>query len=409
MMTKLSRVITMLLFLVTTLAFAHFPNQSYIFISVYEDGTIEGRFEINVREVNKLLNTNLKDNISPQQIAPHIDNIKEYILNHTSFNSEFGEHRIELGDSGLFPVAQGTMVQFYFRLADMKELPNKLDVFYNCIFDKDDTHRGYLVTEYSWGEGVINEETNISLSFTKDITSGTLDFTNISVWNGVIAMIKQGIWHIWIGLDHILFLLALILPAVVLRKRDSEKTKIFDQYTAVEKFKPAFFFILRIVTFFTIAHTITLSLASLKIVTLPSSLVESIIAFSIGLAAFHNIIPILKGKDWLIAFVFGLFHGFGFASVLADLGLHNSSLVYSLLGFNIGVEIGQLVILMMIFPLLFLIRKRKVYPRIIVFGSVLLIVISAYWMIERLFGLEFGIEQSIKTFVYQLFVALGLK
>jgi len=166
---------------------------------------------------------------------------------------------------------------------------------------------------------------------------------------------------------------------------------------------------LKIVTFFTLAHTITLSLAALQIITLPSRVVESIIAFSIGLAAYHNIKPIFRGKDWVIAFIFGLFHGFGFASVLGDIGLKDEFLVYSLLGFNLGVEIGQIAIIAAIFPILYLIRKRAIYSKIIVFGSIVLILISLYWVIERVFDVNLGIEDYIRRTLFKLFVKLGLR
>ncbi len=231
-------------------------------------------------------------------------------------------------------------------------------------------------------------------------------------------MIKQGMLHIWVGIDHVLFLLALILPAVVRRRNalTAEGGVSFDDsgyeiwgWRPVMKFKPAFLYILKIVTFFTIAHTITLSLAALKIVVLPSWLVESIIAFSIGLAAFHNIRPIFKGRDWIIAFVFGLFHGFGFATVLGELGFKGENLTLSLLGFNIGVEFGQVVIIALIFPFLFFIRKLKLYPKFMVIISLLLILISIYWMVERIFEVDFPLDEYLLGKLLPLAIWLGLK
>ena len=229
--------------------------------------------------------------------------------------------------------------------------------------------------------------------------------------------------HIWIGLDHILFLLALILPSVVRRWRDSKESVsnsssgsqvaksgfITWDWFPVERFKPAFLYIIKVITFFTIAHTITLSLASLELVNLPSRFVEAVIALSIGLAAYHNIRPIFKGKDWVIAFVFGLFHGFGFASVLSDLGLTSEFLTLSLLGFNIGVEIGQLLIIAIIFPILFLIRKWKSYPKILVYGSIFLIIVSLYWFTERAFDVNLLVEDYLRSIAREILKAVGLR
>ena len=241
------------------------------------------------------------------------------------------------------------------------------------------------------------------MDFGPNDTSGTLELNDSSKLPGFIAMIKQGVWHIWIGFDHILFLLALILPAVVRRKNNS----IYG-WEPVLTFKAAFIYIIKVITFFTIAHTITLTLSSLEIISLPSRLVESIIAFSIGLAAFHNIKPIFFMKDWVIAFIFGLFHGFGFASVLSDLGLTKEFLTLSLLGFNIGVEIGQVVIIAIIFPMLYLIRKRKSYPKFLVIMSALLILMSLYWLIERVFDINIPYDDRVKRQIYLLGEYLGI-
>jgi hypothetical protein len=131
-----------------------------------------------------------------------------------------------------------------------------------------------------------------------------------------------------------------------------------------------------------------LAIASLGIFTLPSRYVESIIAFSIALAALHNIIPIFKSKEWIVAFAFGLFHGFGFASVLGEKGLGGDYIILSLLGFNGGVEIGQVAIIAGIFPVLYFLRTFSIYPKILTYGSGLLILISLHWSIERFFEIN---------------------
>ena len=171
-----------------------------------------------------------------------------------------------------------------------------------------------------------------------------------------------------------------------------------NNWRGVDKFKPAIIYVITIITFFTISHCITLSLAALDIFNLPSRFVETLSALSIGLAAWHNIKPIFK-KDWLIAFGFGLFHGFGFASVLGDIGLSGEFMVLSLLGFNLGVELGQVAIICVIFPILFYLRTTKHYARILVYGSMLLIVISMYWFVERAFDIDMPIDDAIGDFI----------
>ena len=411
--------LTLLLFLVPITSQAHKMDQSLIYLRIYEELGIEGRFEVHVNELKEKFGIDLGLHPLTEQIEPYSKEIQDYLLKHSAFSSELGEHKIIFtGEISELWLTTGNFVNFHFKLENTDVIPEDLTITYSAFIDENPDHTNLLGMEYNWKAGLINNEAIISLFFTKGNTTQTLDLTDRSVWKGFIGMIKQGVWHIWIGLDHILFLLALILPSVVRRKKQvlveggaqpaKQKFDIWG-WEPVLAFRPAFIYILKIVTFFTIAHTITLSLASLGIINLPSRWVESIIAFSIGLAAYHNIRPIFKGRDWIIAFGFGLFHGFGFASVMADLGFKGEFLTWSLLGFNLGVEIGQVVIIMAIFPILFFIRKNKLYPKLLVWLSILLIVVSLYWFIERAFDVDFRLDIYVIRKLYNIAVNLGLK
>ncbi|BFP39392.1 HupE/UreJ family protein [Flavobacteriaceae bacterium GF1] len=407
------------LFLLIPIAVSsHEPNQSFIYVRVYEQTGIDGRFELNVNQLNSVLNLNLDKHPSPEDIRPFEKQIQEYILRNTAFSSIHGAHAILFtGEITMLKIGYGSYVQLYFHLENSEVLPEEIEVTHGVFIEENRGHRNFLTMEYNWKAGLINNEAVFALDFTEGNTTKTWDLSDRSTWNGFMAMIKQGVWHIWIGLDHILFLVALILPSVVRRKQrekqhpESQSKAKFDiwGWVPVDNFKSAFWYIIKIVTFFTIAHTITLSLASLQIIVLPSRIVETVIAFSIGLAAFHNIRPIFKGRDWVIAFIFGLFHGFGFASVLGDLGFNGEHLVLSLLGFNIGVEIGQVVIIAAIFPFLFLIRKRKLYPKFLVFMSVLLILMSLNWILERGFEIDFGVDHFIRKVRFELARWFGIR
>ncbi|RYE96019.1 MAG: HupE/UreJ family protein, partial [Oxalobacteraceae bacterium] len=184
------------------------------------------------------------------------------------------------------------------------------------------------------------------------------------------------VWHIWIGFDHILFLLSLLLPAVlVLRDR---------RWEGRTTFRAAAIDVLKIVTAFTLAHSITLTLATLGVVSLPSRLVESAIAASVALAALNNVWPLFHGRRALVAFAFGLIHGFGFASVLLDLGLPKAALLLSLVGFNVGVELGQLAIVLLFLPLAYLARNTLLYRRgVLGLGSCLIVLVALAWLVER--------------------------
>jgi hypothetical protein len=161
------------------------------------------------------------------------------------------------------------------------------------------------------------------------------------------------------------------------------------RWQPVDGFRAALWDVFRIVTSFTVAHSITLSLAALHVLSLPSRLVESAIALSVVVAALNNLRPLVQGRRWVVAFGFGLIHGFGFASVLAELGLPNDALRIALVGFNIGVEAGQLAIVALFLPLAYSLRRSTFYRRAVMAGgSVLIAGVAGIWLVERAFGLS---------------------
>ncbi len=193
--------------------------------------------------------------------------------------------------------------------------------------------------------------------------------------------VEEGIHHILSGYDHLLFLLCLLLPAVYQRQQ--------HQWVPVASAKTAIKHTLYIATAFTLAHSITLSLAALNILSIPSRLIESVIAFSIALAALNNLIPILGNRQVLIAFLFGLVHGFGFASALSDLPIDTAARVMALFSFNVGIELGQLSCILIFLPIALLIRHQSFYRHVIFqAGSVLACLLALIWMTQRMFDLH---------------------
>ncbi|MFP2927231.1 HupE/UreJ family protein [Pyxidicoccus sp. 3LG] len=191
--------------------------------------------------------------------------------------------------------------------------------------------------------------------------------------------------HIFAGLDHLLFLFALLLPSVLRREADG-------RWVAVTAFGPALRDVVKVVSAFTVAHSLTLSAATLGWVSLPSAFVESAIAVSVIGAALNNVFPLVRGTRWVAAFALGLLHGFGFASTLVDLGLPAGSLAVTLLGFNVGVELGQLACVAVFLPLAFVLRGSVLYRRaLLVGGSAAIAVVACAWLAERAFGISMSI------------------
>lgn len=387
-------------FLLPFSAEAHAPDQSYLYLNIYKDN-IKGRYEISLPDINLAVGSEFTKPLSMAAMEPYLEQLHAYIKSRSDFSGD-KPYTIRFTDSEVVNLDdEEDFVRVNFVLDGLTEVPDELNIRYALLFDVSPNHTGGLIQEHNWKAGILSNYSRLSAIFDKGTTQQSLDLTNGSVWQGFSALVKLGMWHIWIGLDHILFLVALILPSVVRRR---PKTVLTDgakawEWVPVTDFKSAFLYILKIVTAFTIAHSITLAVASFGWIELNSRLVESIIAFSIAVAAFHNIIPIFKAKEWIITFIFGLFHGFGFASVLGEKGLSGDYMAYSLLGFNVGVELGQVLIVCAIFPILFFIRKTKFYPRFIFWGSIFLILMAMHWVIERAFDVNFKFFKIFKDIV----------
>ncbi len=245
---------------------------------------------------------------------------------------------------------------------------------YSLFFDVDPSHRG-LVQWIAPGGTAAQ-----ALIFGAESAEQPLALQPAGAWDTLRQYLVDGVWHIWIGYDHILFLLSLLLPAVLVRQE--------GRWVGAPRFGGASREVLKVVTAFTLAHSITLSLAALEIISLPSRLVESAIAASVVFAALNNLRGTIESKRWVMAFVFGLIHGFGFASVLADLGLPQGALVLALVGFNAGVELGQLAIVAVFLPVAFALRGTTFYRvGVLKAGSVLVAMLAAWWLVQRLFDL----------------------
>ncbi|MBN2910397.1 HupE/UreJ family protein [Polycladomyces sp. WAk] len=186
----------------------------------------------------------------------------------------------------------------------------------------------------------------------------------MSIWPTVLRFVQMGVEHIWLGYDHLAFLFALLLTT---RKGTD---------------------IIKIVTSFTVAHSITLGLAAMGIVAVPSRWIESFISLSIVYVAVENQWFHTKNisRRWIVAFYFGLVHGFGFAGALADADIPLDDLLVSLVSFNAGVEIGQLVIVGVLFPLLLWITRFRWHVWVVRGVSVLIGFLGLIWFVQRTFG-----------------------
>jgi hypothetical protein len=294
--------------------------------------------------------------------------LREYVLRRLAFASD--EQACPLDFEKPMSVERGHLI---FHLASL--CPRKvssLAVQCDFLFDLDSRHRAYfMVTD--------GRVTNVGV-FRADKRSVTLEIKQFQVAAGILEFIRDGVGHIWTGWDHIFFLLALLLPAPLLRAGSDWSPRVGFRPTAKE--------IVKVVTAFTLAHSLTLCLAFLGVVNVPSRWVEVAIAVSVFAAAWNNLRPFLPGRAWVMALAFGLVHGLGFAGALGALPLPPHARGLALAAFNLGVELGQLVIVAVALPALYAASRRRAYPRFVMgAGSLVIAWLAVIWILERGFGL----------------------
>ena len=242
---------------------------------------------------------------------------------------------------------------------------------YSLIFQQDSLHRGLLKVDLP------NLQSSALLSPERpDAQVNRSESSALRVFGKYII---EGVWHIWIGIDHIVFLISLLLLAPL----QPARMKI-TKWPGAKTARPVLLDVFAVVTAFTIAHSITLCLTVMEWLTPPSDLVEQAIALSVVLASLNNLLGVYSLKRWRLAFVFGLIHGFGFANVLLDLGLPIGALVAALGGFNLGVELGQLVIVLVFLSLAWFMRHTLFYRWVVAAGgSFVIALLGVYWLLVR--------------------------
>ena len=372
-----SALLAITLLAISCIAWAHKPSDSYLTLHIRSNNTlIQGQWDIALRdlELPLSLDSNNDGAITWGELRAHEAEVFAYALQHLSLKSEAqvctpvpATLLADDHSDGGYAVLQFT--------ARCPTTPKRFEVGYNLLFDIDPSHRGLLRLDV---DGMSH-----SAVLSPDQSIQVFDLAHSSRLATFLQFVRDGVHHIWVGYDHLLFLISLLLPAVLIRRN--------GRWIPVGTLRSALLSVLAVVTAFTISHSITLTLAALGVVGLPSRLVESGIALSVLLAALNNIWPLVTRRVWLLAFGFGLVHGFGFASVLADLGLPREALALSLAGFNIGVELGQLAVVLLVVPLIFLLREQRFYrPVVLVASSSAISMIAMLWLVSRVLGFGLG-------------------
>jgi len=389
-------------------AAAHSGNQSYLYLDI-TDRELAGRIEAPLRDLNEVLGLGAEGSDADvlAAVTAATDRVNAYLDEHLDIGPEGTSWPITFEPAELFysdlPEADDNYIIYRFT-ADVggATVPRDLEVRFDPFFDEIEGRDALLLIGNDWAGGVIENGHEVSTTFDAGSRTQVIDLGDTGWYKTVTASAKLGVNHIRTGPDHILFVLVLLLPSVLV---------FATAWRPTPSFGSSLWRVLKVVTMFTVAHSITFTLAGLDILPLPSPrIVESIIAISIAAAALHNLRPLAPNKEWLIAFSFGLFHGMGFAGLVEGLDVPRSTQLFSLLGRNIGIEIGQATVVLLLFPGLFLLRRTRYFKGFFSALSVLLAAISVGWMIERLFTVELGVSSWVDPVVEMpralIFVAL---
>lgn len=352
---------------------AHKPSDSYLTLRV-AGARVEGRWDIALRDLDYVLQLDTDDDgaVTWGELRARHDDVRAFALGRLKVAEAGVPCALRGGEQLVAAHSDGAYTTLSFSAQCAHEI-RSLDVEYGLFFDVDKQHRGLLRLE---AEGATRSATFSALTRVQTFEVNRLD-RGAQLW----SFITLGVHHIWEGYDHLAFLLALLLPSVLRREN--------GRWAPVAAFRPALVDVLKIVTAFTLAHSITLSLSALGVVRLPSRFVESAIAASVLLAAVNNLAPIVRQDRWFYAFALGLMHGFGFSATLMDLDLPRGSLVATLFGFNLGVEIGQASVVAVFLPLAFWMRRSRAYRlAVLTGGSIVIALFACVWLVERAFNLR---------------------
>ena len=356
---------------------AHKPSDSYLTLKAAAgSGDVAARWDIALRDLDYVLQLDRDNNgeLTWGEVRQREADIVRLATQNLQLSS--GDQTCAWSSGAAMQLTRhsdGTYAVLTL-VARCPKLEAGLKARYSLFFDVDPSHRGLVQWIAPGGDAAQ------ALIFGTESAQQSLAMKPAGAWQTLRQYLVDGVWHIWIGYDHILFLLALLLPAVLVRRE--------RQWQGAPRFSGALVEVVKVVTAFTLAHSITLSLAALQVITLPSRLVESAIAASVVIAALNNLRGTVHGRRWMMAFAFGLLHGFGFASVLADLGLPQGALVLALVGFNVGVELGQLAIVALFLPLAFALRRTRFYQiGVLKIGSLIVAALATWWLVQRLFDL----------------------
>jgi len=382
--------------------FAHPMPNSMVVLNIHEKH-ISGEIMLPLSELQSAIGMGVNDN-SHRLVERLGDSLRIYLKQHIRPKSFEGKPwTVKLGALKVIESKDKVVGDYKELVVEFEMTPPQNYDLRNFYFDYDvilhqvASHKALVHVRQDWEQGFVREDTTtLQVGVIEwDIVNSKLSPFQVSLqqgslWKGFENMVKLGISHIKEGTDHILFVLTLLLtiiPANLPQPPNPQWGNYFFPPLGRSQWRTTAARVrglLRIITAFTIGHSLTLLLGSIQWLHFPSKPIEVLIAFTILVSAFHAFRPIYPKWEVLIAGGFGLIHGLAFAETLTNLDLSTKQLLLSIFGFNVGIELMQLVIIIVFFPALFLLSKTRYYTIARQVGAVLMMVMALAWMIERI-------------------------
>jgi HupE / UreJ protein len=365
--------------------FAHPMPNSVIALDVRSE-SITCELQLPLKELQFALPFDVTKN-TDDLLKNHQHELSKYILSHFNIQGTNGEKwRMTIKKIGLAEAEQTATGLYQELTVTILIQPNANDdirtftINYDAIVHQVINHRILVTVRQDWENGQLGGDNPEIGTISIDIDSNKVHPFKVNLakgsnWKGFKSMVNLGIEHISEGTDHLLFLLVLLLSAPLLSNGKKWAQTGGTKYSLIR--------ILKITFAFTIGHSITLLIGTFGLLEIPSKFIEIVIAISVLVTAIHAVTPIFANKEIYIASGFGLIHGLAFATILSDLHLGTSKLALSLLGFNLGIELMQLFVILIIMPWLLLLSPYKIYKWIRVIGALLAGILSIAWAIER--------------------------
>ncbi len=321
-----------------------------------ESNNLETVFDLDANKNEIISWKELKKFKSPilNYLKPHF----QLSLDNQKIDLNFESFELERKDDQTFLILSQTL--------NPRTSVQSIRLNYDLFFDMDSQQICFVRIQQKDKQALIVE------TLKKDKRNLNIELENFSISTSMFNFFVEGIWHIWMGWDHLLFLLMLIISSL---------NQYLTTYTRAKVGKE----IIKIVTSFSIAHSVTLILSTLEIVSLPIKLIEISIAVSVLITAVANIRPQKALVLWQVAFIFGLIHGFGFANALQQMALEGEYLVYLLFSFNVGVEVGQLALVLIVLPVFMYLKSvTPLFNNTMKLISSITALVSIKWVIERI-------------------------